>query len=156
MTQTVLLPVFIDGERRGEEALPVAAVGPARFRLLASPGIVEGLAAGNEFVLDDIAPPGYRVVERGGNLWVWFYFAPPVEEHSGETADVRRAVEALGGWLDGGYSKMLVFTVPLAAGFAAVARAFDAAVARQPGSQWLYGNVYDPTDGETPLDWWRL
>jgi hypothetical protein len=50
---------------------------------------------------------------------------------------------------------MLVLTVPLAAGFDAVARTFDAAVARHAGSAWLYGNVYDPADGVTPLNWWR-
>ena len=50
---------------------------------------------------------------------------------------------------------MIVFTIPVSAGFAAVARMFDSVVAQHPGSQWLYGNVYDPKDGKTPLDWWR-
>jgi hypothetical protein len=49
----VLVPVVKSaGLREGEESLPVALVGPARFRLLHSLGFVEGLAAGDEFVLD--------------------------------------------------------------------------------------------------------
>jgi len=47
-----------------------------------------------------------------------------------------------------------VLTVPLAAGFDAVADAFDRAVRRHAGSAWLYGNVYDPSEGSTPLNWW--
>jgi hypothetical protein len=77
-----------------------------------------------------------------------------LDETSDATADVRRVAESLGGRLDGGYSRMLVLTIPLAAGFDAVAAAFDDAVRRHPGSAWLYGNVYDPSDGITPLNWW--
>jgi hypothetical protein len=152
--ETVLVPVVSDGARQGEEVLPVVAVGPSRFRLVASPGMVEGLAAGDEFELAPDVPLGYRVLARGGNLCVWFYFEHPVSEHDPETTDVRRVAEALGGWLDGGYSRMVVFTVPLSAGFAAVAGAFDGAAARYRGAVWYYGNVYDPRDGETPLNWW--
>jgi hypothetical protein len=25
---------------------------------------------------------------------------------------------------------------------------------KYPGCQWIYGNVYDPADGVTPLNWW--
>ena len=149
------VPVFGDGARQGEEALPVVELGEGRYRLLASPGFVEGLAAGDEFELDDDAPLGHRVVRRGGNLCVWFYHSEPLSEASAVTAEIRGVAEALGGQLDGGYSRMLVLTVPLAAGFDAVARAFDDSVRRHAGSSWLYGNVYDPADGMTPLDWWR-
>ena len=27
-------------------------------------------------------------------------------------------------------------------------------VGRDGQSAWMYGNVYDPADGETPLNWW--
>jgi hypothetical protein len=77
-----------------------------------------------------------------------------LSESSAATADVRHVAESLGGHLDGGYSRMLVLTIPLAAGFDAVAQALDDAVRRHAGSAWLYGNVYDPSDGMTPLNWW--
>lgn len=150
----LVVSVYSNGVRQGEESLPVAALGRGRYRLLASPGFVEGLAAGDEFELDASAPSGHRVLHRGGNLCVWFYHAEPLSESSVATADARRVAESLGGRLDGGYSRMLVLTVPLAAGFDAVARAFDDAVRRHAGSAWLYGNVYDPSDGMTPLNWW--
>jgi hypothetical protein len=153
-TRELSVPLFSNGARQGEETLPVADLGNGRYRLLASPGFVEGLAAGDEFELDPHAPLGHRVVRRGGNLCVWFYHAAPVDDSDMATADVRLVAESLGGRLDGGYSHMLVLTVPLAAGFDAVADAFDRAVRRHAGSAWLYGNVYDPSDGMTPLNWW--
>ena len=154
-THDLRVPVISDGVHQGEEMLPVAEVGDGRYRLLASPGFVEGLAADDEFELDPQAPLGHRVVRRGGNLCVWFYHSEPLSETSTVTADVRSTAESLGGRLDGGYSRMLVLTIPLSAGFDAVARTFDDAVRRHAASSWLYGNVYDPADGVTPLDWWR-
>ena len=61
----LLVPVFSDGERRGEESLPVVELSPGRYRLLASPGFAEGLAADDELELDDAAPLGHRVLRRG-------------------------------------------------------------------------------------------
>jgi hypothetical protein len=148
------VPVFGNGTPQGEEKLPVVALSGGGYRLLASPGFVEGLAAGDEFELDSNASGGVRVLRRGGNLCVWFYGAEPLDERSAVTADVRRVAESLGGRLDGGYSRMLVLTIPLAAGFDAVAAELDAAVRRHAGSGWLYGNVYDSSDGVTPLNWW--
>ena len=148
------VPVFSGGVSQGDEVLPVVEIGDGRYQLLASPGFVEGLAAGDEFELDASAAGGHRVLRRGGNLCVWFYHAEPIEETDVATADIRLVAESLGGHLDGGYSHMLVLTVPLAAGFDAVADAFDRAVRRHAGSAWLYGNVYDPSDGMTPLKWW--
>ena len=88
-------------------------------------------------------------------MCVWFYFAQIVSQESAEAADIRAVAETLGGSLDGGFSRMLVLAVPLSAGFATIAQALDDAAARHAGFQWLYGNVYDPIDGETPLSWWR-
>jgi hypothetical protein len=50
---------------------------------------------------------------------------------------------------------MLVLTVPLAAGWDAIESSMNAAVERLGASSWLYGNVYDPSDGVTPLRWWE-
>lgn len=154
-TRELRVPVVSDGVHQGEEVLPVAEIAEGRYRLLASPGFVEGLAADDEFELDPDAPLGHRVTRRGGNLCVWFYHSEPLTESSAVTADVRAVAASLGGRVDGGYSRMLVLTIPLAAGFDAVARALDDAVQRQAAASWLYGNVYDPADGMTPLNWWR-
>jgi hypothetical protein len=154
-TSEVRVPVYSDGERRGEESLPAVVVGTGRYRLLASPGFVEGLAAGDEFELAADTPQGYRVLARGGNLCIWFYFHEEVDAGSPETIDLSRTVGALAGRLDGGWSRMLVLTVPLTAGWAVIEAAMNAAVTRLGASSWQYGNVYDPVDGMTPLRWWE-
>ena len=150
----IVLPVFVDDTRRGEEAIPATSLGGSRFVIDASPGMVEGIAAGDKI---EVAPGdrlGYRVLERGGNLCVWFYFPRPVDETHPDVFALATSIEALGGWLDGGYARMVVFTIPVSAGFAAVEAVLDAAVGRHPESTWSYGNVYDPSDGKTPLGWW--
>lgn len=150
----VRLPVLSDGRRQGEETLPAVVVGPGRYRLLASPGFVEGIAAGDEFELSRESPLGYRVLARAGNLCIWFYFDHEVDPESREADDLSRTASTLGGHLDGGWSRMLVLTVPVSAGWAAIESAMNAAIERVGGSSWLYGNVYDPVDGATPLGWW--
>jgi hypothetical protein len=151
----IVVPVLSDGHRQGEESLPAVVVAPGRYRLLASPGFVEGLAAGDELELATDSPQGYRVRARGGNLCVWFYFPHEVDHESREIADLSRTAESLGGRLDGGWSRMAVLTVPLSAGWAAIESAMNAAIERLGGASWLYGNVYDPIDGVTPLGWWE-
>ncbi len=150
----IVLPVFVDDTRRGEEALPAEHVGEGRFRILASPGMLEGLAAGDEIEIHPNDRLGYLLVKRGRNLCVWFYFSVIVDETHPDVFALTTSVEALGGWLDGGYARMVVFTIPVSVGFEAVERLFDDAVARHPESTWMYGNVYDPADGTTPLGWW--
>lgn len=151
----VVVPVLSDGRRQGEESLPAIEVGPGRYRLLASPGFVEGLAAGDEFELSPDSPLGYRVLARGGNLCAWFYFPHEVDAESHEVGELSRIAEALGGRLDGGWSRMAVLTVPLSAGWAAIESALNGALERLGGTSWLYGNVYDPIDGVAPLRWWE-
>jgi hypothetical protein len=88
------------GQQSIEEVLPAEPLGGGRFRLLASPGLVEGVAAGDEVELAPADRTGYRVLRRGGNLCVWIYVPePPLEE-----TDARLSLAAvmLGGYLDGG------------------------------------------------------
>jgi hypothetical protein len=113
------------------------------------------MAAGDEFELRPADPLGYRVLRRAGNLCVWFFFPEPGANRGPEADELRQAVESLGGRLDGGGHTSLVFTIPVSAGFSAVEALFNQAEQVYPGSTWMYGNVYDPVDGRTPLNWWR-
>jgi hypothetical protein len=120
--------------------------------LTASPGLVEGLAAGDEIELDSTVSPGFRMLRRSGQLCIWFYLpkpAPPAAD-----ARVIRAAGRLGGYLDGGRAQLRVLTIPVSAGFDAVARELDAAARDLAGSSWLYGNVYEGGNPERPLEWW--
>lgn len=150
----ILLPALDDSGQPGlEEALPAEAVEAGLFRLLASPGLVEGVAAGDVLELTEDEPSGFRVLRRGGQLCIWVYLPepPPV----GAEARLDRAARVLGGYVDGGQNNLRVLTVPVTAGFAGVERELDAAVAELSGSTWYYGNVYDSRNAGRPLGWWE-
>ena len=113
------------------------------YRLLYSPGLVQGIAAGDEFRLlgDDGA---FEVTRRGGNLAIQLFSLDSVAPFREELA---AQVRGLGGTLDGEVERGLAFTVPVSAGFPAVESLFKAWVANHPGWEWCFGNVYDPRDG---------
>lgn len=139
--------------RKGQpltEPVHAESLGDGMYRLLYTPGLVQGIAAGDEFSL--VGDEGaFRVRRRGGNLAVQLYSKQPVASFRTELAAL---VASLGGWLDGAIEKGLVFTIPVTVGFSAVEKLFDTWVAEHPGWEWYYGNVYDPVDGITPLGWW--
>jgi hypothetical protein len=118
----------------------------AHYRLVKSPGLLFGVAAGDLIELNPDNSP--RVIERGGNVCVQVYCRPsgPLEKI------LTPRFAALGGRLDGSTPKNLVYTVPVTVGFPAIE-----AVLKDLESpvDWLYGNVFDPADGITPLNWWK-
>lgn len=144
------LTLLVDHDTSGEpvhEQVVVDDLGDGTYRVVQSPGLVIGTAAGD---LIERADDGSAVVlERGGNLCVQVYAS---DAH----ADVLELLlQPLGGRLDGRIPDTLsVFTVPASAGFERVARILEALVERHPDVEWLYGNVYD-VDGVTPLGWWE-
>jgi hypothetical protein len=150
----IRLPVLDNsGQRRFEEILPAEPLGGGRFRLLASPGLVEGVAAEDELELDPADPAGYRVLRRGGRLCVWVYVPEPPPEQT--ATRLGRAAAALGGYLDGGNTGLRILTVPVSTGFGRVEAELAAVVAELGGSTWAYGNVYDRRNGNRPLGWWE-
>jgi hypothetical protein len=82
-------------------------------------------------------------------IWVYVPDPPPTQTD----ARLSRAAASLGGYLDGGNTRLRILTVPVSAGFARVETELDAAVAELGGSSWAYGNVYDRQD--RPLGWWE-
>ena len=138
------------GEAVREELL-VDRLGSSRFRLVASPGLVLNLAAGDVFDLEPPGPDGperFAVLERGGNLCIHLYTSRDVKALLGQ-------IESIGGWHDGGVpSKLVVLTIPAKAGFAQIDAVLNRWVEANEPAEWYYGNVYDPKDGVTPLNWW--
>jgi len=137
------------------EAVPAVPTGePSTFRLTATPGLVNGTAAAD--VVHVEADGAFNVVRRGGNLAVQVYARDLADDVYGP---LEAEVRLLGGYLDGGGDgrdggSVRVFTVPVAAGFPAVEAAFNSFVKQHPDAEWYYGNVYEPGDGITPLNWW--
>ena len=134
------------------ESILVDVLGENHYRVLASPGLAEGMAAGDEIELAPDEPLGYRILKRGGNISVQFFW------HEGDIKQCLREMEpraeAIGGRIDGETERLLVFTLPASAGFPAIEKIFFDAEKQYPGCHWMYGNVFDPADGKTPLNWW--
>jgi len=152
----IALPILRDeGEQPMQEKLPVEQIGPGHFRLLHSPGLVEGLAAGDVIELTRNTTNGYKLVQHGGNVCVWFFVSENNPEKQTLAQRLNQDVIAIGGWLDGGGFYSLIFTIPVNVGFPNIERIFNEAVVDHPGSTWMYGNVYDSQDGLTPLNWWQ-
>jgi hypothetical protein len=119
------------------EALHVEPLASDRYRLLFSPGLVLGIAAGDEFRL--VGTDGaFEITRRGGNLSVILHADEPV---AGLVDELRRRVKLLGGRIDGQVEQSLVCSVPLAAGFPAVDSLIGEWVAEHAGWVWYYGNV---------------
>lgn len=140
------------------ESVLIETLEENHFRLLRSPGIASGLAAGDEFELTENEPQGFRLLRRGGDICVQVFV------HGKHAEECRRVLEPLsqqiGGRLDG-YAAFptranLAFTFPLECGFKKIED--FAEMGRDISPEffgWYYGNVYDPVDGMTPLNWWN-
>jgi hypothetical protein len=137
-----------DGTPAFEEVL-VEACGAGQYRLLRSPGLVLGMAAEDTFMLN---PDGScRVISRGRNLCIQVLATARLDELEREATP---RLLRLGGRLDGKTSEELVYTVPVEAGFSAIERVLREVIGKHLAAEWYYGNVYDPEDGVTPLNWW--
>jgi hypothetical protein len=133
------------------EPVHAERVGDRKYRLLYSPGLVQGIAAGDEFTL--LSEDGtFEVARRSSNIAVQVFSKETIEPIK---TMLTERVQKLGGVLDGCIDRGLVFTIPLQAGFQAIESVFNGAVMEHPELEWYYGNVYDPRDGHTPLNWWQ-
>ena len=155
MRTTVNLVAEVKDGKPVLENVVVERLGENHFHLVCSPGLVPGMAAGDEFELADHEMHGYRLLKRGGNICVQVFL--PIDARTGLQTIVP-LVEQLGGRLDGeaavSRNSMLVFTFPVSAGFPAIEKLMARVKAISPDCEWFYGNVYDLKDGVTPLNWW--
>ena len=142
------------GSQVVSEGVEAEQLSPSRYRLLYSPGVVEGAAKDDVIELSETDPKGFTVVRRSGFLCVWFYFEEPGTNRGPDGQRVRDAVERFGGVCDGGGNTHLIFSIRVSFGFPAIEKLFNDLAAERPGSSWLYGNVYDPWNDFEPLRWW--
>jgi hypothetical protein len=134
------------GEPVIEEVL-VDSLSGNKYRVVATPGLVLGVAAGDVINVDH-AEKTFAVMTRGGNLAIHLY---------GPQDTVNRYVDdfdKLGGVVDGRAHSLTVLTVPVASGWDAVEGLLNSISQQDPDVRWYYGNVYGE-DGETPLGWWK-
>ena len=132
------------------EAYALEAEG--HYELIKSPLFIRNLAAGDIFRADKEKPGLFTVIKRSGMLSVRVFCR-------GDPSDMEREltpeVEKLGGRLDRASERALAYSLHVNLGFQPVEALFDRFTGNYPDCVWYYGNVYDPRDGVTPLNWWQ-
>jgi hypothetical protein len=119
------------------------------FRVMRSPAFVQGIAAGDLVTVDEYGST--TVLERGGNLCIQVMALNPTPEFLAAVAD---SMNRMGAVQDGFGPKVFVFTAPISIGFAVLEAELERVVSPAEDAEWLWGNVFDPQDGHTPLNWW--
>lgn len=134
------------------ERLPVQALEGDKYQLIRSPAFIKGVARGDTISLehDDRA---FSLVKRSGNLSI-----KVIAKNGGIATlaeDLTPKLEKLGGQLDFENQRMLVYSIHVSCGFKNVENILNDHVGEETDSIWYYGNVYEPADGVTPLNWWH-
>ncbi|WP_329086147.1 DUF4265 domain-containing protein [Actinomadura citrea] len=130
------------------ELIPAERLLEGRYKLVGTPALVLGCAAGDTVLLDDSMR--VQVLQRGGNVAVQ---AAPVADFDISDVDrLREAMIPLRGLVEAPADlRFVVVTVPAAAGFPRIESIMDE-WATTANAQWWYGNVTD--DEGAPLNWW--
>lgn len=132
------------------EQLHVRELDDGNFQLVQSPAFAKGLASGDVVkMLRDTRE--FDLVQRSGNLSIRVFSRGDIQVLADQLTP---ELEKLGGELDRETPRMLVYSIHVSCGFTAIEQILNEYVGRDGQSAWMYGNVYDPADGQTPLNWW--
>lgn len=121
------------------------------YELVHSPLFVRNLAAGDVFRREKGGTGRFEVLKRSGKLAVRVISKASIDALAEELTP---RVEKLDGSLDIRAERALSYSLHVNIGFSAIESLFDEAMSRYPDTVWYYGNIYDPRDGVTPLNWW--
>ena len=124
---------------------------PRQVRLLKSPLLVRNLAAGDTVLLTNPDAAEYQLIKRSGNLSIRVFRRNQLQVLE---ENLTSAIEKLGGSHDLQTDRALVYSIHFSIGFQAIEDVLNEACQDYPDTVWYYGNVYDPEDGTTPLEWW--
>lgn len=137
-----------DGELIYEEVFALD-MGDSCYQLTTSPVFARG-AAKNDVIR--MYPAGrFEVEQYNGNLCVRVLAKADIGIIRQRLQAPLAALEAE---LDYQNERALVYSIPVKAGFEPIEAALNQAL-QGAEAVWLYANVYDPIDGETPLNWWH-
>jgi len=132
------------------ERLQVKVADDDTCQLVRSPAFIKGIASGDVIKLNQETRE-FEIVKRSGNLSI-------VVLSRGNTGEISQQLtpqlEKLGGELDIETERMLVYSIHVSCGFKTIEDLLNQHVGNASLSVWQYGNVYDPADGLTPLNWW--
>jgi hypothetical protein len=126
------------------------------YQLLRSPVFVRGIARADVIQQLDTPKGAFKILKHGGNLCLRVFSKEDLSSPQLESLEqqLTSELEKLGGDLDVKESKVLVYSIHVSCGFAAIEKILDETLKAFTDVIWLYGNVYDPENGE-PLDWWQ-
>ena len=156
MQDSIQIPMIAGYNDNGDAIVEQVDVSPVadqsgEFRLLRSPAFVRGVAAGDRIRYPTDESAGFELLEHSGNLCIRVF-----SKHT--IADVDQALtpelELIDGKRDTSSPGVLVYTIHVSIGFQRIEEAITKGLKSFPNSVWYYGNVYDPEDGKTPLNWW--
>ena len=133
------------------EKLQVRELETGELQLVQSPAFMKGLASG-DVIRCDVPNQEYEIVQRSGNLSVRVFSRDSIEA-LGDL--LTPELEKLGGELDLETPRMLVYSIHVSCGFSTIEDLLNRYVGKDGRSAWMYGNVYDPVDGQAPLNWWQ-
>ncbi len=124
---------------------------PDEVRLLKSPLLTRNLAAGDKIRILNPSAAEYELIQRSGNLSIRVFRLNQLDR----LADYLTAIiEKMDGTLDLQTERALVYSIHFSIGFQNIEDIMSQACRDYPDTVWYYGNVYDPEDGVTPLQWW--
>lgn len=119
--------------------------------LIHSPLFARNVAAGDVVRLEKGRTGRFEVLKRSGKLALRVISKASIEALAEELTP---RVEKLDGSLDIRTERALSYSLHVNIGFSAIEALFDEVMSRYPDTVWYYGNIYDPRDGVTPLNWW--
>lgn len=148
-----IINLFAGKRPDGQDVVEQIRVKPLEnkhYCLVQSPAFVQGLASGDEIRYDD-KDNSFELIRHSGNLCVRVFTRDNI---SAIKEDLRAPIEKLGGELDYDNERMLIMSIHFSCGFTELEQILNKTMAKYAQAAWFYGNVYDPSDGKTPLNWW--
>ena len=124
---------------------------PDEVRLLKSPLLTRNLAAGDKVRILNPSAAEYELIQRSGNLCIRVFRLNQMDRLAEYLTPI---FEKMDGTLDLENDRALVYSIHFSIGFQTIEDIMNQACRDYPDTVWYYGNVYDPEDGTTPLEWW--
>lgn len=136
--------------RRAIEEIHVEHAKGGSYRVLNTPALVEGVAAGDTVITDGKDPCKITVVLYGGRAGVQFFWGRPFTEEEEQIFAAELAKH--GATVEGLTEDVLTTSFDASLGFEVIQESVRLLRQMCPTSEWYYANVY-AADGKTPLPW---
>ncbi|ODS24032.1 phosphotyrosine protein phosphatase [Candidatus Endobugula sertula] len=155
MAALQVIELFAGNDPQGRaivERLSVRQNEDNSVQLVKSPAFIRGLASGGDKIQLVPDTKEFIIKQHSGNLCIRVYAKQGLEAINEQLTP---EFEKLGGELDTETPRFLVYSIHVSCGFKTIELLLNRHVGNNHQAMWAYGNVYDPVDGVTPLNWWN-